>query len=36
MHHFWVAFAIGAVEQVEDFLFKSFTVFVNRLSGLND
>jgi hypothetical protein len=35
VHHFWVTFTIGAVEQVQDLLLKNLTVFVNRLSSLN-
>lgn len=35
MHHFWVTFTIGAIEKVQNLLFKSFTVFVNCLSSLN-
>lgn len=35
VHHFWVTFTIGAIEQVQDLLFECFTVFVNRLSSLN-
>lgn len=35
VHQFWVTFAIGAVKQVQDLLFKCFAVFVNCFSGLN-
>ena len=35
VHHLWVTFTIGTIEQVQDLFFKRFTVFVNCLPGLN-